>query len=399
MPPISPNLGLHFNEQLNSTKQLGRSYKQRLPFFCPFLVLFLRAIAKAAPMNSPFVFFFFFCLPTLAIAQLPSKYSIPLRLNMGATLTNIDHEKGTLLSQLPGPAIELESGIDMRLNDFWWCGLGLRTGAIAYNFTFKGNYGITYLLYPRFETHLTRRFIVEKNKHSDAYFRMSYGLTWHDGSSKMNSESEFDVRTQVARTWVPHISPEIGLVKHQKDDQIQLGLTYNYSFSNTPLIEFDFSDRAALPNRSKASSNLNFLAIVVRYNFGLKEYKNDGSKASYAHRQEAENRETRERKEVFNFSQSRVVLELSDNAQVDGDSISVRFNGQWILMGTPIDNSKKKVVLYLNKGSNELLVFANNEGRIPPNTVKVRLISGFRRKSLTISTSLDRNEAVELFLR
>lgn len=350
-------------------------------------------------MNRTLVFFLIFCLPTLAIAQLPSKYSIPLRLNMGATFTNIDHERGTLLSQLPGPAIELESGIDVRLNDFWLCGLGLRTGAIGYNFTFKGNYGITYVLYPRFETHLTRRFILEKNQHSDAYFRMSYGLTWHDGSSRINSESEFDVRTQVARKWVPHISPEIGLVKHQKDDQIQLGLTYNYSFSENPLITIDFTDRAASPNRSIASSNLNFLAIVVRYNFGLKEYKNDGTRATYAHKQLASARETRKREEAFEFNQSRVVLELTDNAQVDGDSISVRFNGQWILMGTPIDNNKKKVVLYLNKGSNELLVFANNEGRVPPNTVKVRLISGFRRKSLTISTSLDRNEAVELFLR
>lgn len=350
-------------------------------------------------MNRIIVLLIVFCLPALAIAQLPSKYSIPLRLNMGMTFSNIEHERGSLLSQLPGPAIELESGIDVRLNDFYMFGVGLRTGAIAYNFSFKGTYNLAYVLYPRFETHLTRRFIVEKNKHSDAYFRMSYGLTWHDGSTRSNSEDEFMVNTRVLRKWVPHISPEIGLVKHQKDDQIQLGLTYNYSFSNTPLIEFDFSDRAAFPNRSKASSNLNFLAIVVRYNFGLKEYKNDGSKASYAHRQEAENRETRERKEVFNFSQSRVVLELSDNAQVDGDSISVRFNGDWILMGTPIDNTKKKVVLYLKKGRNDLLVFANNEGRVPPNTVKVKLISGFRRKSLTISTSLDRNEAVELFLR
>lgn len=352
-------------------------------------------------MNTRLLLLLFTSFPLFLCAQQPSKYSISLRGNAGLTFANIDHIQGTQLSQAPGVAIELGSAFNARLNDFWIVGLGLRTGLIAHSFSFGPSaYSASYVLYPRFEGHVTKRFHNQKNVHSDPYFRMSYGQTWFDGSTLENRTDLYQVDVSTLKKWIPHISPEIGLIKSEKNSQLQLGLTYTYSFSQNPILRFEFEEiQETNPNKSLGFSNLNYFGLIFRYNFGLKEFRNDGSKIPNGHGIEAAQRETRKRKEAFYFSQSRVVLELTDNAQVDGDSVSVRLNGKWVLYGTPIDNSKKRVVLYLKEGTNELLVFANNEGRVSPNTVKVRLISGFRRKSLTISTSLDRNEAVDLILK
>jgi hypothetical protein len=353
-------------------------------------------------MKSQLLLFFFLSSSSLLLAQQPAKYSIPLRVNTGLNWADINHIQGTQLTQTPGISVEIESGIDVRLNDYWITGIGLRSGFLSHAFDFgSSSYAALYYLYPRFEGHLTRSFNYPKNKHSDPYFRLSYGQTWFDGSTLSKETELFSVDVNVARKWVPHIAPEIGLIKKlEKQNQMQLALTYFHSFSDIPLINFRFvENQENNPNRSTGFSNLNYLGLVVRYNFGLKEDLNDGKRVPWTLNGEVRDRDTRKRKEAFTFNQSRVVLELKDNAQVDGDSVSVRFNGKWVLFETPIDDSKKRVVLYLEKGKNDLLVFANNEGRISPNTVRVRLLSGFRRESLTISTSLDRNESVDLILK
>ena len=93
-----------------------------------------------------------------------------------------------------------------------------------------------------------------------------------------------------------------------------------------------------------------------------------------------------------------VILEIWDNAQVDGDTISLNFNGNWILENYGLVKAKHRVFIKLEEGKeNEIIFFAKNIGRIPPNTTSFKLIDGLgNEKTFEINSSLDENGAITL---
>lgn len=75
-------------------------------------------------------------------------------------------------------------------------------------------------------------------------------------------------------------------------------------------------------------------------------------------------------------NQSIFTIRLWDNAAEDGDIVSVYLNGQWLIenhsllkAGTDFNFSTS----LLNPGSNDLVVFALNEGSSGPNTVSIAI--------------------------
>ena len=93
-----------------------------------------------------------------------------------------------------------------------------------------------------------------------------------------------------------------------------------------------------------------------------------------------------------------VILEIWDNAQVDGDTISLNFNGNWILENYGLVKARHRVFIKLEEGKeNEIIFFAKNIGRIPPNTTSIKLIDGLgNEKTFEINSSLDENGAITL---
>jgi hypothetical protein len=62
-----------------------------------------------------------------------------------------------------------------------------------------------------------------------------------------------------------------------------------------------------------------------------------------------------------------------DNEVIDGDTLSLYFNGKWILKNYGVVKEKRKLTLEFNRNSNNYLVlFAENLGTIPPNTAVVQ---------------------------
>ena len=93
-----------------------------------------------------------------------------------------------------------------------------------------------------------------------------------------------------------------------------------------------------------------------------------------------------------------IVLELWDSAKEDGDSISLRLNGQWIMTGFPVKNALQKVPIKLQPGENTLLFMADNLGSIPPNTAELRIRYGTKSKSLRLSTDMKKDNEIRLIL-
>jgi hypothetical protein len=93
-----------------------------------------------------------------------------------------------------------------------------------------------------------------------------------------------------------------------------------------------------------------------------------------------------------------VELSFYDNGDIDGDSISVFLNKQVVLTHQGL--TAKAINLYVKLDSmndvNEISMFAENLGTIPPNTALMVVTDGINRYEVYMSSSLTQNSAVRL---
>ena len=95
------------------------------------------------------------------------------------------------------------------------------------------------------------------------------------------------------------------------------------------------------------------------------------------------------------FDTSRIKIELYDNAEIDDDTVTVFLNNTLLLHKQRLTD--KPLTLYINAFPNtdyELMMYAENLGRIPPNTSLMIITAGKKRYELRISTNEQKNAVV-----
>jgi hypothetical protein len=76
-----------------------------------------------------------------------------------------------------------------------------------------------------------------------------------------------------------------------------------------------------------------------------------------------------------------------DGDKVDGDIISLQYNGQWLLQKYTISKTKKELLLEVVEGAeNQLILYAENEGQYPPNTAAITFFDGTQERNLSLSS-------------
>ena len=89
-------------------------------------------------------------------------------------------------------------------------------------------------------------------------------------------------------------------------------------------------------------------------------------------------------------------VDLYDNGDIDGDTISLFFNGRLLLSHKRL--SDKAITLTLNasesKDVNELIMYADNLGSIPPNTALMVVTDGDNRYEVRISSDLQKSGVI-----
>jgi hypothetical protein len=91
-------------------------------------------------------------------------------------------------------------------------------------------------------------------------------------------------------------------------------------------------------------------------------------------------------------------LSFYDNGEIDGDSISVFVNKQLVLSHQGLEAKAFNLYLHLDstRELTEVSMFAENLGRIPPNTALMVITDGVNRYEVFLSSSLTENATVEL---
>jgi hypothetical protein len=85
-------------------------------------------------------------------------------------------------------------------------------------------------------------------------------------------------------------------------------------------------------------------------------------------------------------------LELYDNGQVDGDSISLLLNNRMVVEKSMLDIAAIKVNIKVDTSLayNELAMYAHNLGNFPPNSALLVLWDGKIRYEIFLNSNLDK---------
>jgi WD40 repeat protein len=94
-------------------------------------------------------------------------------------------------------------------------------------------------------------------------------------------------------------------------------------------------------------------------------------------------------------------IEIYDRSVVDGDSISLNLNGEWVLQEYMVVKAKLKIHVKINQNAtnNYLILYAHNLGEISPNTAAVQMIIGGKEYKLTLTSDLQKSGALNFLYK
>lgn len=100
--------------------------------------------------------------------------------------------------------------------------------------------------------------------------------------------------------------------------------------------------------------------------------------------------------QVVSFKSDSLVLALYDNGEVDGDTVSLLFNGEIIIAKQMLKASALRKTIYLPPGadSSTLILYAENLGKYPPNTGLLVIHDGEETYQLRFSADLQQNASI-----
>ena len=97
------------------------------------------------------------------------------------------------------------------------------------------------------------------------------------------------------------------------------------------------------------------------------------------------------------FKGEKLRITIWDNRTTDGDVVSLFLNKKNILKEFSISKDRLEIEVNVEEGKEYYLtLYAHNLGKIPPNTVALYVSDGLRKKFLTLSSDLEKCEAVRL---
>jgi hypothetical protein len=99
--------------------------------------------------------------------------------------------------------------------------------------------------------------------------------------------------------------------------------------------------------------------------------------------------------QTVNVENASVKIELYDNGDIDGDSVSLFYNGAVLLTHKKLTTQPIKLDLPVNNDQvNELVMYADNLGTIPPNTALLIVTDGNKRYEVRVTSDLKKSGTI-----
>jgi hypothetical protein len=310
-------------------------------------------------------------------------------LNIGVNMPEVEAISGSAFATRPFVAGTLDLGASWTYRD--------KVGVVAMGMFAMNGYdyakeGFDYDVY-----HLTRRLELrpfwqkplDPGLGTTLRAGLGLGMSYQGNAFRDTRRGPFRSTSRSIADERPFLAPEVSILKELGHHRMELGLRYTRHLQREPAFSTILSLGA---DTSVASATNDLFGLVLRFHFGLERPALPTLPAppvDYAARSTDTLTTLATRKE-------RITLWLWDNAEYDGDTLSVFLNGRPVLVGHELTRKRHRLRIDLRPGENHLLVAAHNEGRVPPNTASVLVATGMGRKQLLVSTSLRRNQVVRI---
>lgn len=94
-----------------------------------------------------------------------------------------------------------------------------------------------------------------------------------------------------------------------------------------------------------------------------------------------------------------VQVSVWDSDKVDGDVVSLMFNGEWVVRNKKLKKKKFVITLVLAPEEENILVLhAENEGKVPPNTAMLTVYDGSEYRRLSLKSDMVTSGAIRFRL-
>jgi hypothetical protein len=218
---------------------------------------------------------------------------------------------------------------------------------------------------------------------------LGLGLALQGDARRDTRVGNFQALTTATAMQRSYLAPEVCLVKQEGRHRVEAGLRYVTHLHR----EIPFTTRLGQgADTTIATARHDHLALVIRFHFGLQRPKLPRLQPPPI---DLAQRRT-DTLATIPANKPRVTLWLWDNAEFDGDTLSVFLNGIPVLVGHELTRRRHKLRLDLQPGENVLHVVAHNEGRVAPNTARAVMRAGKGPTTLLFATSLERNQALRI---
>jgi hypothetical protein len=96
-----------------------------------------------------------------------------------------------------------------------------------------------------------------------------------------------------------------------------------------------------------------------------------------------------------NIENKLIRIELYDNGDIDGDSISLFYNGKVLLAHYKLTSKPIILEVETTEDVNELVMYADNLGTIPPNTALMIVMDGNKRYEVRVTSDLKQSGTIQ----
>lgn len=286
-----------------------------------------------------------------------------------------------------------------------WAGAGLEAGV---SLTHRGRWGVAlsggiaehgYLFYldtacwtmyhqaQRAEARAWWLFPFQPLESAKARIGVAYGLSFQSDSDRRTDQEGFASRMVGREMTRSYIAPEIGMTREVEDHRLEFGVRYVHHLDRTAA--WNSYSTSSVGNGTHSGTD-DHLAFVFCYHFALPK---PDIELPTMPTLDFSGREL-DTITTLSTKHSRVVIELWDDAEHDGDTLSVFLNDAPVLVEHELTPKHYRLPVDLGSGANKILVVAHNEGRVPPNTARAFVRTGNDRVHLLIKTSEKRSTAL-----
>ena len=327
-------------------------------------------------------------------AQQNTIISFSGKLGIGACLSKIElTEKPSAWQQNLGTALTLEGYFKYRRKELFSVALGGGINFFQFSYTSQtARYGIA-LWGPKTEL-ILHGYLPGKNK--NYVFGSAFGFSFHSNEQRISNEFGFVAKAESFKSNLFFFTPQFGFVNHAEKISTSILFQFNCYPSGMIFLRNEISTAVDTTNTSYRG---NYIGISLIFDFHFKT-KEKIKPVEPDHPIIPVPPEFAQRNSNFvndiRVRRKKITVWVYDHGTIDNDSISLQLNNEIVLSNYALVREKKKVKLKLEKGENQLVLLAHNEGSNPPNSCAVIIRSGLRKQKLILNSSLKDNEGIRL---